>query len=150
MSEDVFRRILSFPDIGYWRYTEGGEFIFSGGLMRILHLEKKNPVSRESFCKKLYPKDCECFLSVLGKAFSEEESIIHYEARVLANNQHRWLRFYGERESGKNAFFGFAQDIDQYLRNYKDMYDTLKLVRYLSLDQNSGLEKIQKLLSTYD
>lgn len=130
--------------IASWQIYPDGTIWWCDALYELYGMEKGDGITPKDFQDKIYKNDLEKFNSVIQLALDERQNF-ELEVRVLIDNKYNWVSIKGEvQEDG--SILGITQNIDSFYRSYFELLQDMSVVRALSANPMSKMDKIHTLL----
>jgi len=130
--------------IASWQIYPDGNIWWCDALYDLYGMKKGDGITPEDFQNKIYKEDLIRFNSVIELALKEKQDF-KLEVRVLINNKYNWVSIKGETQDD-GSIIGVTQNIDDFYRSYFDLLQDMNVVRALSANPMSKVDKIHTLL----
>lgn len=140
-SEDLINTV---SDIATWSISPSGKVWWSKGLYKIYGMRVGDDVSVEGFKSKVFPEDYSLFEKTINEAVKTKKNF-QVKARIFIGKSYCWVDIKG-RVTENGTILGTTQNIDKYYREFHDLKLQMDVIRVLSLNKDSSVEKIHNIL----
>ena len=143
-SKESRNLINDLSDVATWSVSPSGEIWWSSGLYKLYEMKVGDDISGEVFKSKIYCEDYFLFEKSIKEAVKNKKKF-QIKARIFIRNSFQWVEIKGKvTEDG--TVLGTTQNIDKYYRELYDLRLQMDVIKALSLNKDSSVEKIHNIL----